>query len=288
MKRLFAILLAAAMMLSVCACGSSRSEGKEAAEKPAAGEAQPSAEPTAATTPKPTAEPADEPTAEPNVEPTAEPTPTPTAAPTPKPTAAPSPTPTSAPTPTPTAEPEKPLFVGTISDNVYTNALFGIGLALNEDWELCSQEALEEMNGVSIEQVNSEEYQSAMDNGEVYTDVMAVTGDGLFNISASIEKLSAEDAGAVDENAFVEIALGSNAFETSFAEMGVPLVTLEKSTARLAGNEYPCVFLEGDIDGISLYEKVIPIKSGRYMLVITVCSIGDNTLDDLIGLFYKA
>ena len=216
-------------------------------------------------------------------EPTAKPT-EPTAEPTAKPT---EPTPTPEPTAKP-PEPEKPFSVGVTSNNVYTSALFGIGLALDENWELCTQEELEEMNGVSAGEALGEAFQNAMDNGAVYTDVMAIAEDGLMSISASIEKLSAEDASYVYEEVYVDIAIGSNAFEESFEEMGVPLVALEKGTAFLAGVERPCIYLAGDVEGITLYEKIIPVKAGRYLLIITVCSVGENILDDLIGLFYAA
>ena len=89
MKRAIPLLLALAMALSLCACGS--------AQNP------PSTENVAkSTAPTQTATPTSEPTPEPTAGPT--PTPTPTPEPTPEPTPTPTPTPTPEPTPEPTSE----------------------------------------------------------------------------------------------------------------------------------------------------------------------------------------
>lgn len=120
-KKITAILMAAALTVSLAACAGSNtesavtesstssavsstvSEKNDASSKPAASSSTASAKPTAAPTAKPTSKPTatTKPATKPTTAPTAKPTAAPTAAPTAKPTAAPTAAPTAVPTATP-------------------------------------------------------------------------------------------------------------------------------------------------------------------------------------------
>lgn len=118
-KKITAILMAAALMVSLAACAGSNTESavtesstssavsstvseKNDASKPSSGSSA-TVKPSATATPKPTVKPTAAPTAKPTSKPTAttKPATKPTTAPTAKPTAAPTSKPTAAPTATP-------------------------------------------------------------------------------------------------------------------------------------------------------------------------------------------
>jgi len=114
MRRVLAVVLALAMLLSLCACGDNDSQTTDpsnssqatadGAEKPTDG-TEGTTGATQAPTGEPTTAPTDEPTTAPTDEPTTAPTDQPTTAPTDEPTTAPTDEPTTAPTDEPTQQP---------------------------------------------------------------------------------------------------------------------------------------------------------------------------------------
>ena len=265
-NRISALFLVMAITLSLCACGSAPKGTETVTEGPAVSG-------KTVSEPKPTEAPA--------------------ATETPAPTQAPAPTQTPAPTQAPVVteppameDPDQAFSVGTTLNNTYVNEFFGLGVTLDENWTFSTQQEIEDLNGITADLINDESFQRALESGNVYTDMMATADDGLVSINATIEKLGVMNSLALDENTYIDVALSSSDFEEAFESMGVPLVVLEKSTAVLAGVEHPCIFLEGDVEGISLFEKIIPVKVGSYVLAITVCTVGENIIDGLLAFFY--
>ena len=242
-NKLLCILLSIAMLLALCACGSSPApSGTQTVTE------GPSVSGTT-TTPEPVAEPEPEPEAEPE------------------------------------AEPEEEFSVGATVSNTYTNEFFGLGLTLDENWVFSTQEEIDATNAAVMEGLDNETYSQAMESGAVYTDMMAL-GAGGAGVNATIEKLNAVMGLALTEEDYVDLSLEQNDFKALYAQMGLDVSVLEKETVTVAGAEHPCIVIEGTMQGIALYEKIVVIKSGSYVLSIAASSYIEDVTDGILELFY--
>lgn len=184
------------------------------------------------------------------------------------------------------AEAEDSFSVGATVNNTYENAYFGLGVTLDGNWSFETQEEINEANGIVKDILDDDDYTKALDNGTVYTDMIASADEGLVNIIATIEKINAIATLAVDEERYVDIALENNDFKAVFEEMGFDVTKVDKEIVTIAGEEHPCVVIEGNIQGVDFYEKVAAVKKGNYVLSITVSSFTEDVVDDVFACFY--
>lgn len=230
-NKICSILLAVAMLLSLCACGSSPSGTQTVTEGPAVSGTT-SAEPEA------------------------------------------------------TAEPEETFSVGATVNNSYINEYFGIGLKLDENWTFSTQEEIDETNGFVQDTLDDETYTKALDSGMVYTDMIATGDDGMLSVNATIEKLNAVSTLALNEDSYIDLSLEQNDFRALLGQIGLDVTVLEKGSIEVAGKEHPGIVIEGTIQGVAFYEKIVAIKSGSYVLTVTATSLMDNVVDGIFGYFY--
>lgn len=185
MKKLFAIVLAALMVLSLAACG---------------GEPVPTTVPTttAATT---------EPTTEPSTAPTTEPTTVPTTV------------------PETTAPVEKDSKLGTVEGNTYTSAFLGITATLDADWTFATDEEMAQLRGMTVEAMTDESLAQMLETSGTVMDMYAMDADGrtlnvmLENLNVLQTLALTEEAYAESAVDQVPAALEGVGFENVTAEV---------------------------------------------------------------------
>ena len=265
LRKLASILLAAVMLLTLCACGSASTSGTQTVTSGSTAgtiSADVPEETPAADIPEET--PAETPTAD-------EPEDVPEEAPA---------------VDEPEAAPEEAASAGAAVNSTYENRYFGIGVTLDDNWTFSTPEEIAAANGLAEDVVADEAFTAAMESSGVYMDMMAVAEGGIFNMNATIEKLNAVYSLSLDEDSYIDLAMEANDFEAVFAQMGIDVTLLEKSSVRIAGAEHPCISIVGNVEGVDIYEKVAVIKVGSYVLSLTVTSLTVDITDSLFESFY--
>lgn len=183
-------------------------------------------------------------------------------------------------------EEEVPVYdvVGLNQGLVYENEYFGIGCALGDDWNLYSQEEVEEINKQTATLL-SDDYAKLLENAASITDMYAMNVNGVDTMNVGIQKLSKLEALAVTEQANLEAAVPM--IKEAFAQMGLTDMTTEIHTTTIAGVEHPVLWFGGMMGEYPVYEQLFCIKNGSYLASITVCSWLEDDTDDYLALFYE-
>lgn len=261
MKKLISILLLAAMLLALTACGAAgKAEDTAAADKlreaaQKAEEATAAAEEAAAAAEE--AAPAEETAAE-----AAEAAPAEEAE--------------------ETYEAEE--MIGEKSGNSYANETFGICAEFPDNWTVLDDEQTAQMLGLVADNFSEVDLAEQLrESGSLY-DLYAMTVDQSGdNVNVVIEDLGVVNGIIIDEKKYLEIA--EDQLETTFAQMGMTDVTLDKGTYSFAGEDHVSVLISGNYNGVPVYERMVLLKTGNYMGVVTAFSLDTARLDGIMGLF---
>ena len=257
MKRLFAVFLMIAMILTFAACGK-------------AGTEIPTQEPTteAPTTEEPITE---EPTTE---EPTTE-----------------EPTTEEPTTEEPTTEEQETSnlsdwidnaadsILGTRGKNKYESAYMGFGIELDDSWYIYSEEELAALLGISADQFSNENFANLLERSSSVMEFLASKTDGS-TISIARERLPY----AMEDEAYFDAAM--ELMEGTLASAGYENITFEKSTVTFLGEERSCLNLSYSFTGIELYQLLVLVQAEGYVSVITATSLDPTQCPELLNGFY--
>ena len=183
-------------------------------------------------------------------------------------------------------EDDENFSVGATLNNTYENEYFGIGITLDDNWVFSTQEEINEINGFVQDTLDDDAYVEALESGIVYTDMYAHDIDSQFTINTTIERLNALSTFTIDEEKYIDLSMENADLKGVLEGMGFEISLVEKGSVTIAGEEHPCVAIEGSIQGIDFFEKVTVIKEGNYIMGITISALMDNIIDDIFATFY--
>ncbi|MBQ3481573.1 MAG: hypothetical protein IJH48_04435 [Oscillospiraceae bacterium] len=283
MKKILSILLLASMLLALAACGAQTAKTNAAAQAVEEGLAKqpetkaPSAE-KAPTEEAPAEEapaeeaPAEEPPAEepPAEEPPAE-----------EPPAEEAP----AEEPATEAEPEAEDMLGKKSgENTYTNRALGIRAEFPSGWVILSDEETAQVMGIVADSFSNEDLADLLRESGSLCDLYAVDIlSGLNNVNIMLEDLGAINGIIIKEDSYLD--LGVSQLKDVFEQMGLNNVQTEKGSCSFAGGEHATMLISGEINGVRIFERMVLIKTGRYMATITATSQDADKLDEIMAFF---
>ena len=258
MKRFFALILAAVMLLSLTACGKGSGDirgtlldfGKKETEAPRETEKQPVAEATlpAATMPSVEEEPEETlPAEEEETE----------------------------------AEPEFDL--GVVDGLVYENAFIGIGCKLDSNWTFRTDEEIRQMNNLTADVVG-DDFREAMEKADIVYDMAAIHSNGLDNININMQKGNPIQIAALDLKTHYEsqFALLQEAFEN----MGYTNIHMEVGEVIIDGEPFVAFFNHAEIAGYTVCQVSISIKCNGYLANVTLTTFDEASMDALLDCFY--
>lgn len=266
MKKLLALSLILALLVSVTACGDS--------------------EPTEATT---------EPTTETT---TAAPTETTTAAPT-ETTEAPTETTTAAPTETteaPTETTETPTegedapelsvegVLGTQNGYRYENSSLGISCDLDENWYIFSEAELATLVGLTADTINDEAISNLLENsGAAYLFyAQQIDPSSTKNINIVLENTGLMGM-LLTEDSYIDLSMTN--LKTALEASGITELVIEKVKVQFAGEEHSSISISGKIGDQALYEQVIPLVFKDRVACITIATFGTDGRADVMASF---
>lgn len=226
MKKLISIILAAVMLLSLCACG-----GKED------GVTEPS-----------------------------------TTVPT---------TPTTVPTTAP-VETQAPQL-GSYENGVYSNSYIGIKCTVDQEWYVYNNEEMAQLNGLVLDTMTDEDLVEQLKNADVAYLFYAMKNDGLISMNITMEKLNLVSGILLDEKSYAKASVQQ--LPAALESMGMTDVTAQEEMFTFAGQEHAGISVHSTYSGVDFYEKLICIKAGEYMAVITLASYGEDVTSELLNYY---
>lgn len=175
-------------------------------------------------------------------------------------------------------------MIGEKSGNSYANETLGIRAAFSDNWTILDDEQTAQMLGLVADNFSEVDLAEQLrESGSLY-DLYAMTVDQSGdNVNVVIEDLGVVNGIIIDEKKYLEIA--EDQLETTFAQMGMTDVTLDKGTYSFAGKDHVSVLISGNYNGVPVYERMVLLKTGNYMGVVTAFSLDTARLDNIMGCF---
>ncbi len=244
MKKLVCILLAAAIMLTLGACGDERNAADAVLGGLETGKSAPSAEQSA---------PAETEALAPEEEPAAE------------------------------EELDAVEVLGEKDDNSYANRALKIRATLPKNWVIFSEEQIAQIYGYVADITSSEALAELLRKSGTLCDLYAAADNGTDNLNIAIQALSAVQGGWISEERYLELSVPQ--VSEAFRQMGMQDVTTEKGSCVFAGAEHCSLLVSAKNGEIRFYERMVLLKAGNYMGVVTAASQDKDRLDDILGFF---
>lgn len=175
-------------------------------------------------------------------------------------------------------------MLGEKSENHYANKALGIQADFPENWSILSEEETAQVLGVASESFSDEDLAKQLQESgslyDLYAMAMDQSGD---NVNVVIENLGVIYGIVIDEEKYLELA--EEQLENSLSQMGVTGAKLEKQSYSFAGADRLSVLITGSYSGVPIYERMILIKAGKFMGLITAFSLDEARLDEIMGRF---
>lgn len=165
----------------------------------------------------------------------------------------------------------------------YANEDMGVRFDVPTDWFVADEATLAQLNGATKELFTDEDIAAQLESSGTAMIFYAQTEDGMQTLNITAENLSLLYTLSLDEEGYIEAALPT--LESTLAASGFEDIQIEKSTTTFLGSEHPCISVTVSIQGIPLYETLVPVKSGSVVYSITAASFQTDNTPDMLARF---
>ncbi len=179
---------------------------------------------------------------------------------------------------------------GTAEGGTYTNEMLGLGCTLDEEWTFASEEEIAAAFGMAKELIEQAETGVELEDAQTFTDLYVYADAGARNINIQVQTLGALEGGimgSVSEETILDNVLPVLEETVASAYAGFGTVTCEKADARFLDEDHKVVAMVTTAQDMELYQKQVYLPCGRYVAIVTCTSVGEDTTDELLELFYK-
>lgn len=189
--------------------------------------------------------------------------------------------PTTVPTTAPveTQEPQ----LGSYENGVYSNPYIGIQCTVDQEWYVYNREEMAQLNGLVLDTMTDKDLVEQLKNADVAYLFYAMKDEGLISMNITLEKLNLVNGILLDEKAYAKASVQQ--LPAALESMGMTGVTAKEEVFSFAGQEHAGVSVYGNYSGVDFYEKLICIKAGEYMAVVTVASYTEDLTGELLNHF---
>lgn len=199
----------------------------------------------------------------------------------------PAPAPTPEPTPEPAPEEDEPVMgVYDPETMAYVNRFLGLGVTLDEDWDVFDEEEIAALYGSVSELVTDEDAKAALEDTGIVRPFYAQAEDGLVTLSIVVENLGLLYGSLLDEDDYADIS--EDSILPGMESLGFTGLTLERVTLSFAGGQHTGFKLHGVLQDVDFYETLVCVKAGKNMAVITSGSYLTDVTGDVLDMFYGA
>lgn len=177
------------------------------------------------------------------------------------------------------SEPEKPEeFVparGNVENGIYKNSAFGITFRAEEDWYFLSDSEIARTMGIAAEEMFGEG--TEVETGNIY-DMYCVDTETNATVSVNYENISGTE-NITNEGAYLEIVTGQ--IISAGAASGVKDAVM--GDVEIGGVKTPCLNIELEVSGTIIHEKIVAKQIGDWMCSITLASLSETEMEELVG-----
>ena len=187
---------------------------------------------------------------------------------------------------------DRPLTLGVVEGNTYTNTYAGFGCTLGEGWTMLPADQLQELPDIVKESVQGTEVGEAMKDIQQFTDMLAENVDQMTNMNVLFQKLSMQERIAyklLSEEAIVDETLKQkDALIEAYTAMGLEITSIEKTTVTFLGEEHFAMKTVAETQGVPCYMlQVFNYGLGEYSVTMTLTSFLEDNTESMLELFYK-
>ena len=177
------------------------------------------------------------------------------------------------------SEPEKPEELvparGTVENGIYKNSAFGVSFSAEEDWYFLSDSEIAQTMGIAAEEMFGEG--TEVEPGNIY-DMYCVDMETNATVSVNYENVAGTE-NITNEGAYLEIV--TSQIVSAGASSGVKDAFI--GDVEIGGVKTTCLNIELEVSGAKIYEKIVAKQIGDWMCSITVASLSETEMEDLIG-----
>ena len=171
--------------------------------------------------------------------------------------------------------------IGTVNGNSYANKFFGTTFTLPEGWSFATSDELAQLNGTIGSIIDDETVTEALESGVAFVDMYAKAADGLSNVNVTIEYASDPSVAAMTSEQYLQSTV--DILQNQLSVSGIDVKSAEVGTYSNGGNEFAALNLELDVNGTTMYEKMINVKEGDYFMSLTATSTDASALETILS-----
>ena len=165
----------------------------------------------------------------------------------------------------------------------FTSEFLGIGADFDTEEWIFLNDTLSSYNGGKT---TEEELKAVLNSGSVTNSMiyeMFVGKESGTNINIVIQNTKV--AGGFSEEGYVDMSL--DGIEDQLENAGtMKNPKAEKNSVTFAGAKHYCLDVSGESQGMELHERLICIKVGDYMGIVTITSLSTAERDEITKMFY--
>ncbi|MBR5311109.1 MAG: hypothetical protein IKU42_08325 [Oscillospiraceae bacterium] len=165
---------------------------------------------------------------------------------------------------------------GTVDGFTYKNEVFGISFFAGEDWYYYTDEEIAANMGIAAEEMLIDEYADALTASTLIYDMYCLNTKTSASINVNYENTGM----SYDEEYYLEIS--KTQLENQLNQSGYVLAKNEISSASINGKEVPCLDIIIDFGGMYIYETIVVNSVGDWMGVVTVASLDEAELAEIL------
>ena len=176
---------------------------------------------------------------------------------------------------------ENEFDTGKLNANKYTNSFVGISCDLGSDWVFLTEAEIRQVNETTIG-ILGDDYEEALKNANVFTDMMATHVNNRDTLNVTFEKLAGVNL-ALTEEQYAE--LSTDSMKAALETAGMTNVVVTTGNASFAGADHVYIAVSAQYNGDAVYERVAVMKCQNYIVLITACTWQTDTCETILDMF---
>lgn len=168
----------------------------------------------------------------------------------------------------------------------YQNDFFGYSCVLPDDWYVLNDKEISKMIGTTNEAFSDIEtyklLQKSLDSGESQVDFYAYSPDYSQTVSVILVKENLLEM-LLQEKILLEAAMPIS--KSTLEEMGVTNISHNTEKISFLGKEHVALYVEGDIQGETIYQVTVLLRKGSYMSNFSVSGYDQAALQTQLDYF---
>ena len=170
---------------------------------------------------------------------------------------------------------------GTVENGIYRNDVFGVSFSVNEDeWYFYSDAEISEAMGLAAEEL-TEEGKQIIEEADIIYDMYCASLLTGGSVNINYENLGIIYSEAINAEEYLELAISQ--FEYQLSGVNISLDKCETGVATVDGNLRPCLNIVANFGGTIIYECIVPKKVGDWMAVVTIASLSESEISQILS-----